>query len=75
LIRDHPRKSAVQGFANCQLLLFPRINTDFSSHFHIYENCENRIAPAWILGFSNRLHRFLLGHLWTLCKLLILRGL
>jgi len=60
LIREHPRKSAVQGFANCQLLIancsFPRINIDFSSHFHIRKNRKNRAAPAWILDFSNQLH-------------------
>jgi hypothetical protein len=41
-IRDHPRKSAVQGFTNCQLLIarcfLPRINADFFSHFHIQKN-------------------------------------
>jgi hypothetical protein len=57
------------------LLVAPRINTDFSSHFHIRKNRKNRTAPAWILGFSNLLHRFLLSHLWTLRKLLILQGL
>jgi len=58
LIRDYPRKSAVQGFANCQLpaASLPRINTDFSSHFHIRKNRKSCAAPAWILNFTNLLH-------------------
>jgi hypothetical protein len=50
-------------FSNCQLLIagssLPRITTDFSIDFHIRKNRKNCTTPAWILNFTNRLHRFL----------------
>jgi len=49
----------------------PLINTDFSSYFHIRKTRKTCAAPAWILNFTNQLHRFLLNRLWTACKLLI----
>jgi hypothetical protein len=63
--------------ANYELLAasLPRITIDFSTDFHIRKNSENRTAPAWILDFSNLLHRFLLSALWTPRKLLILEEL
>ncbi|HET8888717.1 MAG TPA: hypothetical protein VFQ41_07425 [Candidatus Angelobacter sp.] len=51
------------------------MDTDFSSDFHIWENSENRALAAWILDFSNLLHRFLLTCLWMPRKLLILQEL
>jgi len=49
------------------------MNIDFSFDFHIRKIHEIRVFPAWILDFSNQLHRLLGSALWMLYNLLILQ--